>query len=42
MFLYPSHPDAQVPKHEDRKIIDFRSESVPLSGYTAVGVMRDP
>ena len=41
-FLYPEHPDAEVPQHRTRKIIDFRSERVPQSGLTAVGVMRDP
>ncbi len=35
-FLYPEDPEAEVPRKTLNKIVDFRSESMPHSGYAVV------
>ncbi|ANQ07499.1 Uncharacterized protein PCOAH_00017910 [Plasmodium coatneyi] len=39
-FLYPDDERAVVPQHKSPKVIDFRSEALPLSGFANVGNRR--
>ncbi|GAW80194.1 hypothetical protein, conserved [Plasmodium gonderi] len=39
-FLYPDNEKAVIPQHKSAKVIDFRSEALPLSGFATVGNRR--
>jgi len=39
-FMYPDHPDAEVPQFCIKKPIDFRCENLPMAGYAFRGNRR--